>query len=261
MKIPIEFVSEGDRIQGQFYRATGEPPFSTVLLLHGLPGDVEDVLGLGQRMPQSGINVLTFNYRGTHRSEGAYSGHDTLADIWAAERYLRQAETMDRFQIDADNIVLGGWSYGGGMALAYAASHADVRRVFSIAGTDHGEFARQYQRNPAFAEMVDAMFDAIMSPTGPVRSLRRTVIAELLQNPAPYDLRLNAKALADRDILLIGGWDDRIVTIEQHILPLYRALAAAEAREVKIVAFQDDHDFVTSRAELAETIVHWVQSS
>ena len=69
---------------------------------------------------------------------------------------------------------------------------------------------------------------------------------------------LSAPALADRDILLIGAWDDPYVTIEHHMLPFYRALVAAHASSVQIVAFQDGHGFEESRGELAHTIADWI---
>ncbi|NTV51349.1 MAG: hypothetical protein HGA69_00735 [Desulfobulbaceae bacterium] len=74
-------------------------------------------------------------------------------------------------------------------------------------------------------------------------------------------MKHGANALANRDILLIGGWNDMNVIIEQHILPLYRALVDVKARKVQIAAFQDDHAFERSREELAATVVHWVKSS
>lgn len=37
-----------------------------------------------------------------------------------------------KFQIDTGKLVLGGWSYGGGMALAYAASHPEIQRFFRL---------------------------------------------------------------------------------------------------------------------------------
>ncbi|MEJ2218202.1 MAG: hypothetical protein P8099_16455 [Gemmatimonadota bacterium] len=40
------------------------------------------------------------------------------------------------------------------MALAYAATDPDVRAVFSIAGTDHGEFIRVMQKNPDMGRQV-----------------------------------------------------------------------------------------------------------
>lgn len=260
MKIQVEFVSEGYKIQGKFYPTTGDPPFLTVLLLPGFPGNEDDVLELGRRMSQHGINTLTFNYRGTHHSKGTYSLRNTIQDIQAAIEYLHQEEVVREFQIDIGRLVLGGWSYGGGMALAYAASHPEIKRIFSIAGTDHGEFAREYMRNTTFSEMIDAMFEELKFPTGPVHFEGREVIEELTQNPDPYDLKLSAPALADRDLLLIGGWDDTNVTIELNILPLYRALVNAEAQQVHIVAIQDNHAFEKCRDKLARTVTSWLKS-
>jgi pimeloyl-ACP methyl ester carboxylesterase len=254
-------MSKGYKIQGKFYLAVIEPIFATVLLLPGFPGNEDDVLELGQRMSRHGFNTLTFNYRGTHKSEGTFSLQNTLEDIQAASAYLHQERVIREFQVNASELVLGGYSYGGGMALAYAANHPEIKRIFSMAGTDHGEFAREYERNPAMAEMIDAMFKELESPAGPVRFTGKAVIEELVQNPAPYDLRSNAAALADRDILLIGGWDDPNVTIEHNVLPFYRALVEANAREVQIAAFQDNHAFERSREELAAIVIRWVKSS
>ncbi len=258
MKIPVEWVSEGCKIKGNFYQAVGEPPFPTALLLPGWPGNEEDVLGLGQRMSQYGIHVLTFNYRGTHQSEGTWSLKNALEDTQAAWSYLHEEAVIQKFQIDTGKLVLGGTSFGGGMALSYAASHPEIRRVISIAGTDHGEFAREYLRDAASSEMIDAMFEELKFPHGPVHFEGKKAIKELTQNPDPYDLRLNAPALADRDLLLVGGWDDPFVTIEHHILPLYRVLVNTKARQVRIVALQDGHAFKESREELARIVINWI---
>jgi len=166
-----------------------------------------------------------------------------------------------KFQIDTGKLVLGGYSYGGGMALAYAATHPEIERIFSIAGSDHGEHAREYERNPAYAAMLDAMFEELKSPTGPVRFMGKAAIGELVQNPAPYDLIPNATLLANHDILLIGGWDDQFNSIEHHLLPLYRMLVAANARKVQIAACQDNHAFERSREELAAIVIRWVKPS
>jgi pimeloyl-ACP methyl ester carboxylesterase len=258
MKIPIEFVSQGYKIQGKFYSASGKPPFPTVLLLHGLPGNVDDVLGLGLTLSQNGINTVSFNYRGTYQSEGIYSLRNTFEDIQAALEYLHREEIVREFKIDTSRQVLGGYSFGGGMAMAYAIRHPDIKRIVSIAGTDHGEFAREYLQIPTFKQMIDTMFDELMFPEGPVHFQGKEAVQELLQNPDLYDLKPGAPALADRDIFLIGGCNDPYVTIEGHILPLYRILGIAGARQVRLVAFQDDHAFEKSKADLAQAIVNWV---
>ena len=63
-----------------------------------------------------------------------------------------------------------------------------------------------------------------------------------------------------KDILLIGGWDDNSGSIENNVLPVYRALKKANAQDVKIVAFQDNHAFRGVRTELANVIIEWIQT-
>jgi hypothetical protein len=114
-------------------------------------------------------------------------------------------------------------------------------------------------------KMIDEEFVALAAPAGPVRFAKGALPKEIAEagidklNPI-YDLRKNAPYLSTKDILLIGGWDDRQVTIDQFVLPFYRALEKAKAKKVKIAAFQDGHYFNNSRAELAHTIIEWLKT-
>jgi len=168
--------------------------------------------------------------------------------------------------VDTTRLYLGGWSYGGGMALTYAANHPEITDVFSIAGTDHGEFFREYMHNDEFKKMIDSMFERLAAPSGPVRfpegGMPKDVTEqEIAEADSTIDLRKSAPLLAHKNILLIGAWDDVMVTMDHHILPLYRALQKQQAQNVKIVAFQDNHAFIKSRAELANTIREWIKES
>ncbi|MCP5098794.1 MAG: alpha/beta hydrolase [Chloroflexi bacterium] len=258
MKTNIKFLSGGKTIYGNFFSAsTAANSLPTILLLAGFPGNETDVLGLGEVLPQYQLNVLTFNYRGTYQSEGQYSLKNTQEDIRSAFEFLQKD---DKLKINPKKLVLGGWSYGGGMALTYAANHPEVNHVFSIAGTDHGEFAREYVRNNAFSTMVDEIFDSLKSPQGPVNfSGKAAIKQELIQNPDPYDLTSRAAQLSNRNLLLLGGWDDLNVVFEHHVLPLYRSLKKEGAEKVNIKAFQDNHAFENSRKELATTISNWIK--
>ena len=261
MKEDVKFKCDRETIRGKLYRASFAPGKApTVLLLHGFPGNVDDVLGLGEVMSSTGLNVLTFNYRGTYQSEGEYSLRNTMADIVAAFDYLKDEETINQFNLDPDRLILGGYSYGGGMGLIHAAKHRSVNHVFSIAGTDHGEFAREYVRNRLFADTVDRMFDELQHPKGPVKFAGSLAInSELIRNPDPYDLLDHASNLADRNVLLIGGWDDQNVTVEKHILPCYRKLKGEGSDSVTISVFQDNHSFESTRMELAKVISNWIE--
>jgi dienelactone hydrolase len=256
--ISVNFSSNGYALKGMFYVAEGKSPFPTVLLVQGFPGNEQDVLGLGQRISSSGMNAFTFSFRGTHESEGEFALEGSVEDIRVAFDYLHKEEIAAKFKIDTSNIVLCGYSFGGGMSLTSAANHPEIRRIISIAGTDHGEFVREYLRNESMAEIINERFDEMKAPEGPVRFEGRAALQELADNVGFYDLRLSAPKLADREILLIGGWDDMNVTIDNHLLPLYRALRKENGRNVEFIAYQSDHSFSNVREKLAEDIVEWI---
>jgi hypothetical protein len=258
--IDVTFNSHGFLLKGKFYVARGEGPFPTLILLQGFPGNEQDVLGVGQRISEAGINALTFNYSGTYRSEGKFGFENTLKDINAAYRYVHQQETITEFKVDTTKIYLGGASYGGGMALTYAANHPEIKDVISIACADHGGLAREYSRNASFAKTIDSIFEGLKAPKGPVRFEGKEAIKTLLDNADSYDLRKSAPSLANRDILLIGGLDDVITTIENHLLPLYRTLRKEGAQNLQFIVYQTDHSFKNVRDQLAKQIIDWIKS-
>ncbi len=258
--IDVTFNSHGFLLKGKFYVARGEGPFPTLILLQGFPGNEQDVLGVGQKNSEAGINALTFNYSGTYRSEGEFGLENTLRDIDAAYQYVHHREIFTRFKVDTTKIYLGGYSYGGGMALTYMANHPEMRGVISIAGTDHGELAREYSRNASFAKAIDSIFEELKAPKGPVRFEGKEAFKELLDSADTYDLRRSAPSLANRDILLIGGLDDGDVTIENHLLPLYRAIRKEGAQSLQFIVYQTDHSFKNVRDQLAEQIIDWIRS-
>lgn len=258
----VGFRSGGARVQGRFFPATCAEPLTTLLLVPGFPGNPDDVLGLGRLLAGQGVNVLMFNPRGLHGSEGAFSHANTIEDIGAALRWLERPESQKRFQVDATTLTLGGYSHGGGMALAYAASDPSVNGVISIAGTDHGEFIREFQRNEQFAEMIRKQLLDTRVPNGPARfDDLEAGLQELADHQDVYGLRENAANLADRSILLIGGWEDVQITVDQFLLPLYRALKEADAADVTFLVYHDDHDFGTVRVQVASDIRDWLVCS
>jgi dipeptidyl aminopeptidase/acylaminoacyl peptidase len=256
--VSVEIMSEGACVRGRFFSAVEMTPAPTLLLVPGWPGNPDDVLGLGALLAQKGVNICMFNPRGLHNSEGIASHANTLQDIAAAWHWLQQADVQRRFRVDTTRLVLGGHSYGGGMAMAYAAQDSSVRRVISIAGNDHGEFARELQRNSTFTEGIRRMLLSTRIPNGPARFDVEAGLKELVENQGIYGLRENAANLSDRSILLLGGWEDEQVTIDQFMLPLYRALRSAGAARVTFLVYHTDHDFINVRHQLASDISNWI---
>src|SRR5450631_576955 len=117
--------SQGSGMNALFYLAGGAGLHPTFVLLHGFPGN-EQNLDLAQAIRRAGWNVLTFHYRGAWGSPGVFSLAHVLEDADAAVSFVRRADTAEKFGIDARRIVLGGHSMGGFAAAAHARNDADL---------------------------------------------------------------------------------------------------------------------------------------
>ena len=60
--VDVDLVSNGNKLNADFYKASGGDKYPTLILLHGYPGGEGDPWGLGRKLSSSGINVLIFNF-------------------------------------------------------------------------------------------------------------------------------------------------------------------------------------------------------
>jgi dienelactone hydrolase len=246
----ITFPSDGFAIRGLFFASAIEP-IATLLLLP--PGDLDPthVLDMGRLLPAHGVNVVTFAPRGSHGSGGVPSIAHFIDDIGAALQWLR-GDGGKAFRVDAERIVIGGYSLGGGLAMAYAIRDSTVGGVVSIAGNDLGEFARRLRRSSAAVAGLRQSLTRMGMPDPDA------VIREILDGESAFGHTENAPRLAGRAILLIGGWDDTTAPIETVVLPFYRSLKRQLESDVTIIAYQDGHAFPRSREEMASDIRAWL---
>lgn len=254
----ITIQSAGEKIKGRFFLASTTTTQPTAIIVPGWPGNPEDVLGLGAFLSARGVNAIIFNPRGHHESEGESTFANTLEDIGAVIDWARSNE--NRYPIHEDLLFLGGYSYGGGMALVYASTDPTIKWVFSIAGTDHAQQIRKYQEDEEFAHLLAEFLSSTATPKGPIRFDVNAALEELSENQDVFGLRENAANLAGREILLIGGWEDENVTVEEYLLPLYRELKKNQSGEVVFKVFHDDHGFAEAREEMSEAVLAWIES-
>jgi dienelactone hydrolase len=261
--VDVTISNHGVNLKGSFFVAEGEGSLPTVILLQGFPGNGTDVLELGKQLIKFGINVLTFNYSGTSPSEGLLSFNNSLSDINSAYVFIHNPENVTKYKIDTTSIIVGGYSYGGGLAMTYAIKHPEIKHVISIAGNDWGEYFEEYAKNPALKAGIDANMDRLIT-SGIVKFEPGGLPTEILESgldkvDSDLYLKRNAALLAHKYILLICGWNDDGVSIDRYILPLYRELQKENATNVKIVAFQDNHGFTNSRDDIAKVIIDWIK--
>ena len=261
---PEDITIERDSVilKGKFYKAAGDDNKPVVILLQGSPGNTYDVLGLGRALSMSGINAMTFNYSGSHQSTGTFSFLNCQADIGATFGFLHRPDVIGKFRIDTTAIILAGYSFGGGMATAYAIRHKEINELISIAGVDWGIFFDLYRSDPEMKRMLDSSIDNAIA-AGIFRFETGYLPKDIgsgqrVLDPSFYTVK-NAASLADKYLLIICGLNDTNITMEEYILPLYNALQDAKARNVQLSPFEDDHTFSLSREKISQTICDWVK--
>lgn len=257
--VKIDLYSNGNKLNADFYKVSGEDKCPTLILLHGYPGGEGDQFGLGKKLSSLGINVLVFNFQGTWSSEGKFSFESSMEDIGAAIIFLNKKENIEIFNIDTSNIVIAGYSFGGAMAITAAIYNPGINRIISIAGGDESVFGRKILSDQSFRIMFEQMLKESEFPEGPVKCDTKSYIKVWLSDLDKYDQVKHAESLISKDILFLGGWKDYNVVLEEHILPLYRKLQELNSEKLQIQVFDTDHGFGNVRGELAITIEKWIK--
>lgn len=258
--IAINFTDNGNQIHGWFYKAIGNSPFSTVILLHGAIGRDGDLFKLGENLSKEGFNVIAYNYPGSWRSEGLRIDETALSSVQSAINFTKLESSIQSFEIDTSDIILIGYSYGGGMALLTSVYDHTIKKVISIAGGDLSVTANMIEESPDFRKSHQQMIDKVMSDSVMARGPSGKVYHKLLlKNRDTYNLKKYSGELVKKEVFLIAGWLDYTIKIEDHILPLYRELQSRRADNIKIIAFETVHQFANVQKELTEAIINWLK--
>lgn len=218
-----------------------------------------DIWSIGKTLSEKGINVFMFDFRGCFKSEGKHSLMNSQEDIGSAITFLKSKLMIEKFNIDTTKIILGGYSYGGHMSMLYAIYHPEIKRVISISGGDLGIVADLFERNPDLKKGYLEFFQSIKKPKGPVDFLYKDPTEELMENREYFYILTKIDKLANADVLLIGGTDDSTVRLEEHMLPLYRALKKNKEQKIRFIIYQTDHSYKNVKKDLVNDVENWIK--
>jgi uncharacterized protein len=245
--------SGGVGMNALFLLAAGSGLKPTLLLLHGLPGN-EQNLDLAQAIRRAGWNVLTMHYRGSWGSPGAFSIAGAVDDAEAAMAFLRQPENAAKYGIDPHRVLIGGHSMGGFAAARYAAAHPDVAGVVLIDAWNVGADGKDLRAHPetraaAIAEIGDDFGNSLAGTDA------AHLAEEVERHADDWDLLDLAPALAMHPVLVIGasyggGTANRA---------LADAIHAQGKGKVRSMTLDSDHSFADHRIALAAAVVDWLQ--
>jgi alpha/beta superfamily hydrolase len=224
----VTIQSAGPKLKGYVSR----PPASSaagaarpgLVICHGFPATAESAKGDDGSFPKladriggsTGWTVLTFNFRGTGRSEGDFSLGGWLADIGGAIDYMLEVEQVS-------GVWLAGFSTGGSLAICTAGEDERVRGVAALgAPADFHHWSDEPERFLEHARAVGVIHTPGY-PSDPASWARE------LQEIRPMGL---IGKIPPRSVLIVHGVDDRMVSpVDARVL----ADAAEEAVELRLI--------------------------
>lgn len=250
----VLILNQGSGMNALFMLAAGSGPKPTMLLLHGLPGN-EQNLDLAQAARRAGWNVLTLHYRGSWGSAGRFSLAGAGDDVDAAMAYLKQDENVRRFQIDTRRIVVAGHSMGGFFAARYAATHDDVAGAVLLDPWNIGASGKEVRAHPETRQdRIAAMgedFGTSLAGTDAAALMR-----EVEAHADDWDLAGFADGLARKPLLVIGAQRG----LAPGLAPVVAAVKSRPGAQLQSITLPSDHAFADHRIALAAATVRWLDA-
>jgi pimeloyl-ACP methyl ester carboxylesterase len=248
----VRIPSHGALMNGVLYTAAGAGQHSTVLLLHGFPGN-EQNLDLAQALRRAGYNVLTFHYRGSWGTPGGFSFSHAIEDADAAMAFLRDPTIATRYGVDQENIYVAGHSMGGFLAASATAHDPRVAGLIMISAWDIGPSGAYFRDPAARKRAADEEFNDDVIPLSGTSV--DALMDEAQAHAADWDFVDEAAKIAPRPVLLItandGSYDD------SHRL----AVALLKLGDGLYIETQmpTDHPYSDHRIALESAVVGWLQ--
>ena len=250
----IQFRSRGALLNAMLYRPPGVGPHPTAIVLHGLPGN-EQNLDIAQVLRRAGRTVITFHYTGSWGSSGTFSLRAGIDDAVALLAYLHVPAHAKSWDVDPERILLLGHSYGGYVAARTAVESAGVIGVVLLAPWDISFDARKWSslppagRNQAAAEQFDDVDGRLAGTT------HLSLFKEMMRYGSTLDLAKLAVPLASRFVLLItanrDGDGDKAVEF-------IAAMQRSNATHFTTQLMDTDHGFNSHRIAVQAVILRWL---
>lgn len=253
--LPVTFHSNGCKLLGTMFIASGEGPHPVILLLHGFPGN-EVNYDLAHIFRRQGFNVLVFHYRGSWGSEGSYLWKNTVEDAAEAIKFLQSNIARENFKVDGHRIILVGHSMGGFAAIYNSINHDEIKNTAFLAGFNTGLFGEIIGGNKGIfqfsAETILPVMDFVIC-AGP-----EILLNEMVENKNEWNLINHIDKLSQKNLLIISAQHDSTAPIEIHHKPLLSALKLVGAKNVEEHILDTGHSFSDKRITLARIISKWL---
>ena len=250
----VQFPSHSVSVNAQLYRPAGAGVHPTVILLHGLPGN-EQNLDLARAIQRAGWTIVTFHYRGSWGSPGRFTFRAGIEDADALITRLQNPAVAKEWGVDAARIVVIGHSFGGYVAARLAAAHRSVLGVALIAPWDISYDAQAWstlsesRRAVVGAENFDDVDGRLTGATA------ASLTSDVMREGPALNLTSLAGPLSSRRLLIVTATrddpDDKAIALLSELKHEHGVMFASKV-------LPTDHGFNDHRIALEIVVLNWL---
>jgi pimeloyl-ACP methyl ester carboxylesterase len=251
--LPQAIASSGVNLNAILYTAAGPGPHDTMLLLHGLPGNEQNI-DLAQTVRRAGWNVLTIHYRGSWGGPGVFRFEHCLQDAQAAFDWVGSAAADTALKLDPKRVVVVGHSMGGFVAAHLAAKRAEVLGVALISGVDLGTaFGHGSRSTVRIDENVGVSAGLHILAGTSLQALADEARSKAIE----WQLTNYSVQLGSRPMLIVTANDGFAVGSDA----LVDAVRAQDGDRLTTSHFATDHSYSDCRIGLQVAVLGWLAAS
>jgi len=244
--VVLHIPSGGVEINGVAYLASGAGLHPTVIVCHGLPGN-EKNLDLAQALRRQGWNAITFNYRGSWGSPGAFHFAQNPQDLHAVMAWLRAPEQVKALGIDVAHLAVVGHSMGGWVTAMDGGDEPGVvaLAIFSSANIGQVGMMKHDELVPFMKENSETLAGTTLSQ----------MADELGSHTAEYNFVNRAPSLTHVPLLVLTANDGLAGMSDE----LVAAVRKAGGTHVETAHVATDHSWSDRRIDLESRIIRFLQ--
>lgn len=243
--VVLHIPSHGVTINGLLYAPSGAGPHPTLVLCHGLPGN-EKNLDLAQAVRRAGWNAVTFNYRGSWGSPGAFRFAQNPEDAAAVLAYLRDPANAAQLGVDTSRMVLAGHSMGGWVTALTAGRDHGLRGAILISAADFGTIGAMPRK-----DIVALMEDNRETLAGVTPE---SMADEVTAHAKEFRFATVADGLSQLPLLVLSADDGLAPQTDK----LVEAIHARGGETVTAIHVATDHVWSDHRIYLETAILDWL---
>ena len=252
----FQIPSHDGSLNALLYVASGRGPHPTVVLLHGFPGN-EQNLDLAQAIRRAGWNVLFFHYRGAWGSPGAFSFTHAIEDAETALAYLREPANAARLRVDPASLVLAGHSMGGMISsIVGTRDHSLIGIALISAANMPGRFLPAFhdgQPDPDITVLARHLEAQGVYPLAGCTA--ESLAREMTAHAVAWNLAAQASGLATHPLLTVSSDDGLAPATADLVAGIRSANPAAKVTDVHIPT---DHSYSDHRIALQAAFLNWL---